>query len=116
MLRQALLDSVHVRFTPKATRLLRSSGMSRRATSGQIGLWCKIPGDRSTRTAGRRIGSTHRIAPGRNAMAEARPKSSMHGVSHVPEFIGIAHDIDADDALSLDLQGGSLENVRPARW
>jgi hypothetical protein len=26
-----------------------------------------------------------------------RPKSSMHGVSHVPEFVGITHDIDGDD-------------------
>ena len=46
-------------------------------------------------------------------MAEARPKSSMHAVNHVPEFIGITHDIDADDALMLDLQGGRLENVAP---
>jgi hypothetical protein len=37
----------------------------------------------------------------------------MHGVSHVPEFIGITHDIDGDDALMLDLQGSRLENVAP---
>jgi hypothetical protein len=37
----------------------------------------------------------------------------MHGVSDVPEFIGITHDIDGDDALMLDLQGSRLENVAP---
>src|SRR6266853_2743191 len=49
----------------------------------------------------------------RNAMAEARPKSSMHGVSYVPELIGITHDIDGDDAPMLDLQGCGLENAAP---
>ena len=37
----------------------------------------------------------------------------MHGVSHVPEFVGITHDIDANDAAILNLQGGGLENVAP---
>ena len=37
----------------------------------------------------------------------------MHGVSHVPEFVGITHDIDGDDAAILNLQGGGLENVAP---
>jgi hypothetical protein len=36
-------------------------------------------------------------------MAEGRPKSSMQGVSHVPEFVGITHDIDSDDAAILNL-------------
>jgi hypothetical protein len=46
-------------------------------------------------------------------MAEGRPKSSMQGVSHVPEFVGITHDIDSDDTAILNLQGGGLENVAP---
>src|SRR5882757_4477968 len=44
-------------------------------------------------------------------MAEARPKSSMQGISYAPEFVGIAHDIEGDDAAILNLQGGGLENV-----
>ena len=51
--------------------------------------------------------------PCHNAIAEARPKSSMQGVSHVPEFIGITHDIDGDDAAILNFQGSRLENVAP---
>jgi hypothetical protein len=35
---RVLINSVHVRFTPKATQLLPSSGISRRATSGRLGL------------------------------------------------------------------------------
>jgi hypothetical protein len=36
-------------------------------------------------------------------------KSSMHCVSDVPEFIGITHNIDSDDAPMLDLKGSRLE-------
>jgi hypothetical protein len=46
-----------------------------------------------------------------NAMADGRPKPSMYGVSHVPEFVGIAHDIDGNDAAIRDIEGGGLENV-----
>src|SRR5262249_39048339 len=59
------------------------------------------------------IGSPHSLLRSRNVKPEARPKSSMHGVSHVPEFIGITHDVDGDDTLMLDLQGSRLENVTP---
>jgi hypothetical protein len=46
-------------------------------------------------------------------MTEARPMSSMQGVSHVPEFVGITRDIDRDDAAMPNLQGSGLENVAP---
>ena len=32
-------------------------------------------------------------------------------VDGMPEFVGITHDIDGDDAAILNLQGGGLENV-----
>jgi len=37
LLGRVLINSVHVRFAPKATQLLGSSGMSRRARSGHDG-------------------------------------------------------------------------------
>src|SRR3984893_18596469 len=37
----------------------------------------------------------------------------MQGARHVPELVGVTHDIDSDDAAILDLQGGGLENVAP---
>src|SRR5712671_1943616 len=43
----------------------------------------------------------------------ARPNPSMQGVGDVPELVGVAHDIDGDDAAMLDLQGGGLENAAP---
>lgn len=37
----------------------------------------------------------------------------MQGAGHVPELVGIAHDIDGDDAAILNLQRSGLENVAP---
>ena len=37
----------------------------------------------------------------------------MQRISYAPEFVGIAHDIEGDDAAILNLQGGGLENVAP---
>src|ERR1700730_3816381 len=59
------------------------------------------------------LGSTHLALLRDNAMAEGRSESSMQGARHVPKLVGIAHDIDGDDAAILNLQGGGLENVAP---
>jgi hypothetical protein len=46
-----------------------------------------------------------------DAMAEARPKSSMHGVSLVPEFVGITHDMDGDEP-SCSIPRGLVPSAR----